>query len=110
MKKGYATYYPQVDDKARLVPHNQFLITALGCGIPAMLIFTAWVVYPLTWLRRKITASEKLFAARQNFFFFMAWLLLLTQLLIEPVLDVQYGVFVYMFFMWWQQQKMPELP
>ncbi len=98
MKKGYQKYYPQVDDKARLLPHNQFLIIALGCGIPAMLLFAAWAFYPLTLLRRN----------RKSFFTFIVWLLLLSQLLIEPVLEVQYGVFVYLFFMWWQQQEMPE--
>lgn len=98
MKNGYEKYYPQVDDKARLLPHNQFLIAALGCGIPAMLLFTTWVLYPLTWLRRN----------RQSFFIFVTWLLLLFQLLIEPILEVQYGVFVYLFFLWWMSQKIPE--
>ncbi len=99
MKRGYDQYYPQVDEKARLLPHNQFLIIGLGCGIPAMLVFIAWVLYPLTWLRRN----------RKGFFFFVVWLLLLTQLLIEPVLEVQFGVFLYMFFLLWQGQEMPEL-
>ena len=97
MKKGYDQYYPQVEDKARLVPHNQLLIIGMGCGIPAMLVFSAWLFYPLTWLRRN----------RQSFFFFMVWLLLLTQLLIEPVLEVQNGVFVYLFFLLWQRQQLP---
>ena len=109
MKKGYQKYYPQVEDKARLMPHNQFLITALGCGIPAMLLFAAWVIYPLTDLKGKRTSQEKTPSGRQKFFIFMVWLLLLTQLMIEPVLDVQNGVFVYLFFLWWQRQEMPEI-
>jgi O-antigen ligase len=99
MKKGYDILYPQVEDKARLIPHNQFLIEGMSCGIPAMLVFFAWVCYPLTWIRRN----------RQSFFFFAVWLLLLTQLMIEPILEVQFGVFVYMFFLLWQRQPMPQL-
>ena len=109
MKKGYAVYYPQVEDKARLLPHNQFLIIGVGCGIPAMLLFCAWVFYPLLWLKHKQPARENIGSARQRFFFFIVWLLLLTQLLIEPVLEVQYGVFVYLFFLWWQRQQMPDI-
>jgi len=98
MKKGYDQFYPQVEDKARLLPHNQFLIIGLGCGIPAMLLFALWAFYPLTWLRKN----------RQSFFFFIVWLVLLMQLLIEPVLEVQFGVFVYFFFLLWFRQQLPE--
>jgi O-antigen ligase len=107
MKKGYDEFYPQVEDKARLLPHNQFLLEGVGCGIPAMLLFAVWVFYPLTWLRRSSPMAKP---GRQRFFFFIVWLLLLSQLLIEPVLEVQYGVFVYLFFLLWQWQQMPERP
>lgn len=85
----YARYYPQTEEHGRLLPHNQFLVVALGSGLPAMAVFLLWVVWPLARLRRN----------RESFFFFMAWLILFIQLLIEPVLEVQYGVFVYLFFL-----------
>jgi O-antigen ligase len=108
MQNGYNKYYPQIEENARLLPHNQFLIVAMASGIPAMLLFVVWVFYPLTWLRRNKGADSKTErAGRANFFFFIVWLLLLTQLLIEPVLEVQYGVFVYLFFLLWQRQRLP---
>jgi len=109
MKEGYEKYYPQVEDKARLLPHNQFLIIALGCGIPAMLLFSAWVLYPLASLGRRRSFSRASVTGRQVFFIVMVWLLLLFQLLIEPILEVQFGVFVYLFFLWWIGQSMPAL-
>jgi len=88
MKAGYAQWYPEVVDTAVLLPHNQFLTVALGCGIPAMLVFAWWVLAPLGWIRKN----------RAGFFFFMAWLVLSAQLMIEPMLEVQFGVFVYLFY------------
>ena len=89
MKNGYAQWHPQVDEHSILIPHNQFLVVALACGIPAMLLFVLWVCYPLVWLRKN----------RESFFFFIVWLILLMELMIEPVLEIQNGVFVYLFFL-----------
>ncbi len=98
MEKGYQQLYPEVPKQAVLLPHNQFLVVALGCGIPAMLIFAVWVFMPLARLRRN----------RQSFFFFMVWLILLLQLMIEPVLEVQIGVWVYLFFLLLHMHELPE--
>ena len=95
MDKQYAAKYPDIPEHGRLLVHNQFLVVALGCGIPAMILFMVWVFLPLTQLRRN----------RQSFFFFVVWLLLLLQLMIEPVLEVQFGVFVYLFFLLLQLQE-----
>ncbi len=90
MKVGYAKWYPDVkDDTNKLIPHNQFLTVALGCGIPAMVLFAVWVFMPLSRLRKN----------RASFFFFMVWFLLLFQLMIEPFLEGQFGIFVYLFFL-----------
>ena len=97
MAEGYHQLYPQVPKESVLLPHNQFLIVALGCGIPAMLLFTIWVFMPLAGLRKN----------RQSFFFFMVWLILLLQLMIEPVLEVQFGVFVYLFFLILHKLELP---
>jgi hypothetical protein len=82
-----------------LLPHNQFLIVALGCGVPALLVFTLWVFMPLRQLRRN----------RASFFFLMVWLILFLQLAIEPVFEVQYGVFVYLFFLLLFRKQLPRI-
>lgn len=94
----YATHYPQIPENGKLLPHNQALTIAVGCGIPAMLLFVVWVCAPLVRLRRN----------RQSFFFFIVWLILLLQLMIEPVLEVQFGVFVYLFFLLLFMQELPK--
>ncbi|MBS1773895.1 MAG: O-antigen ligase family protein [Bacteroidetes bacterium] len=93
MMKQYEAHYPDVPSEYRLIPHNQFVIVALGCGIPAMLLFAVWVFYPLLWLR----AREK------SFYIFMCWLSVNLSLLFEPMLEIQLGIFVYVFFLLWQQ-------
>jgi O-antigen ligase len=96
MKRGYETMYPDVPQNAVLLPHNQFLVVALGCGIPAMILFIVWVFAPLALMRKN----------RQSLFFFIVWLLLFMQLMIEPVLEVQLGVFVFLFFLLLQKEEL----
>ncbi|MBS1587944.1 MAG: O-antigen ligase family protein [Bacteroidetes bacterium] len=100
MRAGYARYYPGTKEEQVLLPHNQFLTVSLACGIPVAFLFALWVFTPLTWLRRH----------RGSFFFFMAWLILFVQSLVDPVLEVQYGVFVYLFFLLWQGHDYIERP
>ncbi len=89
MKSGYRKWYPEVKEKEMLMPHNQFLVVAMSCGIPALLLFIGWLCYPLLKIKR----------TRSGYFLLMAWLMLLLPLLAEPMLEVQFGVFVYLFFM-----------
>lgn len=89
MDSAYAKNYPDFPASARLVPHNQFLTVALGCGIPAMLVFAFWVFMPLRLLRNN----------KRAFFIFTTWFILFFQLMIEPVLEVQLGVFLVLFFL-----------
>lgn len=98
MDSSYARNYPEVPAGARLLPHNQFLAVGLGCGIPALLLFIAWIFMPLTSLKRN----------RQSFFFFMVWLIVFVHMLIEPVFEVQLGVFVCLFFLLLQKHEMKE--
>ena len=97
MAEGYHKFYPQVKEENILLPHDQFLVVCLGCGIPAMLLFAFWVFMPLARIGKN----------RPGFFFFMVWLILLLQLVIEPVLEVQYGVFVYIFFLVLFKHELP---
>ncbi|MBW7912833.1 MAG: hypothetical protein H3C54_03830 [Taibaiella sp.] len=91
MKEGYSKWYSKVPEFQQLKPHNQFMIVALGCGIPALLIFIAWVLYPLRWVKGN----------RHGFFVFAIWLVMLVPLMVEPFLELQLGVYVYLFFMFW---------
>lgn len=89
MDRLYEQDYPQIPEYGRLLVHNQAMVVALGCGIPAAAVFLWWVFAPLARLRRN----------RQSFFFVVVWLILLLQLMIEPVLEIQYGVFMYLFYL-----------
>ena len=100
MDLAYAKEYPDVIQADRLYPHNQFLVNALGCGIPAMLIFVLWYLMPLFSLRRN----------RQSFFFFMVWLMGLFELMIEPHLEGQLGIFVFIIFLLLQWHEMGSQP
>ncbi len=93
MAKGYDKYYPGTDNDLKILPHNQFLVMGLAVGIPALLLFVTWVFAPLRYVRRN----------RDSFFFAMVWLVLLLPLLVEPMLEIQFGVFVYLFFLLWQR-------
>ncbi len=96
MTHGYETWFPLVPDDNRLLPHNQFLIVALGCGLPAAAAFLVWFFYPLFKLRR----------TREGFFLFATWMIMLVQLCIEPMLEVQFGVYVFLFFLLMQWHLM----
>jgi hypothetical protein len=98
MKQGYEKFYPQVEDKDRLVPHNQFLIMGVSTGIAGMLLFAVWFFAPLTWLKRN----------RQSFYFLIVWLILLLQLFIDTALEVQYGVFMFIFFLLLMKEELPQ--
>ncbi len=96
MDTSYARVYPEVQQVDRLYPHNQFLVNALGCGIPAMLLFVFWLFMPLAKLKRN----------RQSFFFFMIWFTGLFELMIEPHLEGQLGIFVFLFFLLFQKHEL----
>lgn len=91
MKTAYRRYYPQIEQERQILPHNQLLTVTVGCGIPVGILFLIWSLAPLTWLRRR----------KERIFLIAAWFGIFLQLMIEPVLEVQYGVFVYLFFLLW---------
>jgi len=100
MKHGYEQWYPQITDEQVLLPHNQFLIVLLAGGIPTLLLFLAWIFYPLAELKKN----------RRSFYFAIVWCALLLPLMIEPMLEVQFGLFVYLFFLLWQRHAMKHVP
>lgn len=96
MRGGYDRWFSNIPDKQRLIPHNQFLTVALGGGAIATLFFILWTIYPLFEMQRN----------RAGFFFLAMWSIMLVPLMVEPVLEIQFGVFVYLFFMLWQRHAM----
>ena len=91
MKNGYSKWYPQVKEENRLLPHNEFLTLSLGGGIICALLFILWIMMPLTGMKKNNTDP----------FFTLIWLLLLVPLLVDPFLEVQWGVLVYLLpFLW----------
>ncbi|RYE23770.1 MAG: hypothetical protein EOP51_09530 [Sphingobacteriales bacterium] len=96
MKNGYKQWYPEVAEERQLLPHNQFLIVCLACGVPALLLFIAWVFAPLRLLKKN----------RDGFFFFTIWLSVLLPLFFEPMLEIQFGLFVYLFFLLLQKHML----
>ena len=98
MKAGYSSFYPEVPEKNRLVPHNQFLYTATATGIPFTLILVCMVFSPI-FTRRN---NRKMYATITAFVMFAA-------LMVEAMLEVQFGVFIYLFFtLLWNDTALPE--
>lgn len=96
MREGYNKYYPSVPAFQQLKPHNQFLVVALGCGLPALLLFLVWIFYPLKWVHRD----------RSGFFLFSTWFVMFVPLMVEPFLELQFGVYLYLFFLLWMAHAM----
>lgn len=96
MQKGYDKQFKDVPDQYRLLPHNQFFIVMLATGIMGLLLFVVWVIMPLAWL----------YNASRTFYLFVVWFSLVLTMFIEPMLEVQFGVFVYLFFLLWQKHAL----
>jgi O-antigen ligase len=88
MTKGYIKKYPEVAPENRLIPHNQFLNMAVGTGLVFMILMVIWWLYPLTWCWKN----------KKGIFIFIGWLVLFSQMMVEPYLEGQFGVFVFTFY------------
>lgn len=88
MNKGYIKKYPEVAPENRLIPHNQFLNMAVGSGLVFMILMVIWWLYPLTWCWKN----------KKGIFIFIGWLVLFFQMMVEPYLEGQFGVFVFTFY------------
>lgn len=91
MSMGYDLHYPHIPAVQRLIPHNQLLTIAMGAGLPALLFFILWLLQPFTEDKK----------GRAGFFFLAGWLMLFASLQTDAMLEVQYGVFVFLFFLCW---------
>lgn len=90
MRAGYKAYYPEVASDQQYGPINQFMFTALCIGIPLTLILAGMVFVPFfSRARHRIYLSLS------------AWFMLVS-IMVESMLEVQFGVFTYLFFlMFW---------
>lgn len=95
MDEGYRALHPEVPEENRLKPHNQFLCTSLAVG--TMVVFLIGMVFaPLRA------------ALRDRFLMGIVTLCLLAVLMVEHYLEVQFGVFVYLFFtLYWLNKLSP---
>ncbi len=96
MNEQYRRHYPHIPEEQHLYPHNQFLTVAVAAGIPAVIAFVWWLLAPLVRICRN----------REGFFFMVIWLMLLVPLMVDPFLEVQAGVFVFLFFLLMQRSLM----
>lgn len=87
MDKVYSARFPGLLLPARILPHNEFLCSFLAVGIPlTILTLVLMVLFPLFEKRNR------------NIYFLTTWVILFFGLMIEPMLEVQYGIFVFLFF------------
>lgn len=94
MGQQYQLSYPDIPEGQQLVPHNQFLIIAVATGLLGLILFSIWVFYPF---------FEKSSNRRSHFFLRTTWLVLLIPLMTDPTLEIQFGIFVYLFSLLWQR-------
>lgn len=85
MRAGYQQYYPEVASSEQYGPTNQFMFTALSVGIPLCLVLVAMILYPF-------------FARRKNVYLVITGMVMLVSMMVEAMLELQFGVFTYLFF------------
>jgi O-antigen ligase len=86
MKAGYDQFYPEVPEKNRLIPHNQFLFTATGTGLILVWPLMFMVLAPL-YRQRKL-----------SLYIISNTVVFISALMVEAMLEIQFGVFLYLFF------------
>lgn len=94
MKKEYKRLGPDARDEQMLIPHNQLMVVAVAGGLITLALFLCWLFYPLSGIPR----------TRGGYFLLSTWIALLLAMCVEPMLEVQFGVFVYLFCLLWTQK------
>lgn len=89
MDKLYIAEFPDLNPVARILPHNELLCSLLAIGVPLTLLTLVVMVF-IPLLRKD---------NRTNIYFLTTWVVIFFGLSIEPMLEVQYGIFVFIFFM-----------
>jgi O-antigen ligase len=86
MNEGYEKSYPEVNIDQRFGPINQFMFTALSVGIPLTFILLALCLTPL------------FLKVKSKIYLLIASIILFISLMVESPLELQFGVFTYLFF------------
>ena len=86
MTEGYNQFYPEVKTNQRFGPINQFMFTALSVGIPLMLTLIGLLCAPLF-----LKANNKIYLS-------ITIIILFISLMVEYPLELQFGVFTYLFY------------
>jgi O-antigen ligase len=90
MDKVYDEKYPNLIGPAKLLPHNALLCSFIAIGVP-MSIVTLVMLMVSPFFKRE---------NRSNIYLITTWIILFFGLMIEPMLEVQFGIFVFLFFMY----------
>lgn len=87
MVRMYQQVYPTIPEGHRLnIPHNQFLATALTVGVPFAVILLLLLIAPLL-----VNKEGKTYLV-------ITTLVLLFALQVEAMLEIQFGIFIYLFY------------
>jgi len=86
MKQGYARYYPEVTPDQQYGPINQPMFTALCVGIPLALVLIVLMLSPF-FMRMAESGYLRI-----------TTLVMLLSCMVESMLELQFGVFAYLFF------------
>lgn len=90
MDKGYDEKYPNLVGPAKLLPHNALLCSFIAIGVPMSVMTLVMLICSPLFKR----------VNRGNIYFITTWIILFFGLMIEPMLEVQFGIFVFLFFMY----------
>jgi len=86
MRLGYRKYYPEVSSDQQYGPINQFMFTALSIGIPLTLLLVGMVISPF------------IASGNRRLYLIITAFIMLVSMLVESMLELQFGVFVFLFF------------
>lgn len=95
MKQRYRHFDPGIREEQILIPHNQVMVVAVATGILGLVPFLCWLFYPTFRIRR----------SRDGYFVLITWFCLLISSFTEPMLEVQFGVFVFLFCLLWMMHS-----
>lgn len=90
MNEGYDERYPEVPADLRFVPINQFLLEFFAFG---------WILgLPLILMTLSLVLNKQV---QGQFFMNLTVVIFIFSLMVEAMLQIQMGIFLYLFFMMW---------
>lgn len=98
MKAKYEVYSPDTKPEQRIVPHNQLLEVTMAGGLITLFVFLIWLFYPIRNIKKD----------RNSLFLMTTWFGLFLCLMVEAMLEVQFGVSIYLFCLLWVQKAVKD--